>query len=241
MLIVRVAGFLNIVQVTISNNMPVTRIDHWNLSWTWTESEFINTIMGAQTFEADIKTCVNGLAGRTYAAGPDVNKAACCSMNPIILDLPTDRTNDTNIGGIKNCCKNGTIYPAIIDPKKTKAAFLMNVYKVPPGSTDMTYVIPPVDFKFGDGANTTDGYYTCGQPRLIQPTVYPDPWNSLIHQTSAIKTWQVIRLFEFSITRLYYGRSLNPVFGLNCSVKFWVTKRNRKKTSLVLVLPMYLV
>ncbi|KAG0631966.1 hypothetical protein M758_1G294500 [Ceratodon purpureus] len=205
--------------VTISNNMPITRIDHWNLSWTWTENEFINSIMGAQTFEADIKTCVNGLPGRTYAAGPDVNKAACCSVNPIILDLPLDRTNDTNIGGIKNCCKNGTIYPAIIDPKKTKSAFLMNVYKVPPGSTDMTYVVPPVDFKFGDGANTTDGYYTCGKPRLIKPTVYPDPWNSLIHQTSAVKTWQITCNITQEVKRIpkccvsfsaYYNESVVP-------------------------------
>jgi hypothetical protein len=182
-------NYMAMVQIT--NNMPVTRIDHWNLSWTWAEGEFINTIMGAQTFEADIKRCVRGLAGRTYAGAPDVNNAACCSEKPIILDLPTDRTNDTNIGGIKNCCKNGTIYPAIIDPKKTTAAFLMNVYKVPPGNDDVTYLKPPHEFKFGDGANTTDGYYTCGEPRLIKPTVYTDPWNSLIHQRSAVKTWQV--------------------------------------------------
>jgi hypothetical protein len=179
------------VQVTISNNMPVTRIDHWNLSWTWTENEFINTIQGAQTFEADIKTCVNGLAGRTYSTGPDVNKVACCSLQPIILDLPVDRTNDTIIGGIKNCCKNGTIFPAIIDPSKTKSAFLMNVYKVPPAADDMTYIVPPADFVFDDGSNATDGYYACGPPRLIVPTVYYDPSNSLIHQTSAVKTWQV--------------------------------------------------
>lgn len=182
----------SVVQVTITNNMPVTRIDHWNLSWTWQEDEFINTIQGAQTYEADIRTCVKGPAGREYSAGPDVNKAACCARKPVILDLPTDRTNDTNLGMIKNCCKNGTIYPAIIDPAKTKAAFLMNVYKVPPGNADMTYVIPPLEWKFGDGPNTTDGYYTCGLPRLIVPTVYGDPWNSLIHSRSAVKTWQVM-------------------------------------------------
>jgi hypothetical protein len=206
-------------QVTITNNMPVTRIDHWNLSWTWQESEFINTIQGAQTYEADIKTCVKGLAGRAYPGGPDVNKAACCSMKPVILDLPTDRTNDTNIGGIKNCCKNGTIYPAIIDPHKTQASFLMNIYKVPPGNADMTYVIPPLEWKFGDGPNTTDGYYTCGQPRLIAPTVYPDPWNSLIHSTAAVKTWQVTCNITAEVKRVpkccisfsaYYNESVVP-------------------------------
>ena len=196
------------MQVTITNNMPITRIDHWNLSWTWQENEFIDTIQGAQTFDSDIKVCVNGLAGRTYSAGPDVNKAACCSTSPVILDLPTDRTNDTLIGGIKNCCKNGTIYPAIIDPSKTKAAFLMNVYKCPPASTDMTYLIPPVDWMFGDGSNSTDGYYNCSQPRLIEPSVFPDPGLDLIHTTTAVKTWQVIRRTPNSCHFLFIVRDL---------------------------------
>lgn len=205
--------------VSITNNMPVTRIDHWNLSWTWQEDEFINTIKGAQTYEADIKTCVRGIAGRTYSEGPDINKAASCALRPVILDLPTDRTNDTNLGMVKNCCKNGTIYPAIIDPKKTTAAFEINVYKVPPGDDDITHVVPPGDFKFGDGSNTTDGYYTCGKPRLIEPTVYGDPWNSLIHRRSAVKTWQVTCNITAEVKRTpkccvsfsaYYNESVVP-------------------------------
>lgn len=169
--------------------MAITSIQHWNLSWTWQEGEFIQTMMGAQTVESDIQDCINGVAGLTYMGGPDVNKAVSCSASPEIVDLPVDRTNDTNIGMIKYCCKNGTIFPAIIDPQKTKSAFIMNVYKVPPGSLDITHLVPPAQFRFGDG------YYKCGNPRLIKPSVYPDPYNSLIHSTNAVKTWQVKKTY----------------------------------------------
>lgn len=141
-------------------------------------------MQGAQTRYADLSVCLDGIAGQTYQSGLDVNRAVSCSVSPQVLDLPVDRTNDTYIGNVQYCCKNGTILPAIIDPSKSKAAFTMMVYKVPPGNAKLSHIVPPTSFKIGDG------YYQCGLPRLIAPTVYPDT-NSLLRSTTAYKTWQV--------------------------------------------------
>lgn len=176
------------MQVTISNDSPIERIDGWNLSWTWQEGEFITQMRGAQTKEADLYVCLDGIAGTTYGGALDVNKAVSCATSPQILDLPVDRTNDTQIGYVKYCCKNGTIMPAIIDPSKSKAAFTMMVYKVPPGNNKLSHIVPPGNFKFGDG------YYQCGAPRLIAPSVIPPDPATLQHEVTAYKTWQVITL-----------------------------------------------
>jgi hypothetical protein len=141
---------------------------------------------GAQTKEADLYVCLDGIAGTTYSSGLDVNKAVSCATSPQILDLPVDMTNDTTLGYVKYCCKNGTILPAIIDPSKSKAAFTMMVYKVPPGNTKLSHIVPPGNFKFGDG------YYQCGPPRLIEPSVIPPDPATLQHEVTAYKTWQVI-------------------------------------------------
>lgn len=143
---------------------------------------------GAQTKDADLYVCLDGIAGTTYAGALDVNKAVSCSTSPQILDLPVDRTNDTQLGYVKYCCKNGTIMPAIIDPSKSKAAFTMMVYKVPPGNNKLSHIVPPVNFKIGDG------YYQCGPARLIAPSVIPPDPATLQHEVTAYKTWQVITL-----------------------------------------------
>lgn len=141
---------------------------------------------GAQTKEADLYVCLDGIAGTTYGGALDVNKAVSCATSPQILDLPVDMTNDTTLGYVKYCCKNGTIMPAIIDPSKSKAAFTMMVYKVPPGNNKLSHIVPPGNFKIGDG------YYQCGPPRLIAPSVIPPDPATLQHEVTAYKTWQVI-------------------------------------------------
>jgi len=84
---------------------------------------------------------------------------------------------------VKYCCRNGTILPAVIDPSKSKSAFTMQVYKIPPHADDLLHLVPPAGFKIGNGS------YTCGAPRLLEPSVFPDPY--LDYSTSAMKTWQV--------------------------------------------------
>lgn len=138
---------------------------------------------GARPKVADTQVCVAGEAGAYYAAGPDVNNAISCSLSPVISDLPLTSQNDTNIGGVKYCCRNGTVFPAVIDPSKSKSAFTMQVYKIPPNADDALHVIPPAGFKIGNGS------YTCGVPRLLAPSLFPDPY--LDYATSAMKTYQV--------------------------------------------------
>lgn len=169
--------------VTISNDSPYGRLDNWALSWTWQEGEFINTMQGARPKLADTQVCVGGEAGVYYASGPDVNSAISCSVSPVISDLPLTSQNDTTIGNVKYCCRNGTILPAVIDPSKSKSAFTMQVYKIPPNADDTLHLIPPTGFKIGNGS------YTCGAPRLVAPSVFPDPY--LDYSTSATKSWQV--------------------------------------------------
>lgn len=132
-------------------------------------------------FEVDIKCCVRGFVGRIYVGVLDVNKVVCCLEKLIIFDLFIDRINDINIGGIKNCCKNGIIYLVIIDFKKMIVVFLMNVYKVLFGNDDVIYLKFFYEFKFGDGVNIIDGYYICGEFCLIKFIVYMDFWNSFIY------------------------------------------------------------
>lgn len=168
--------------VTISNDSPWTRLENWNLSWTWQENEFITKMLGATTRAADLDVCLNGLAAKTYQQ-MDLNKALSCSRSPEIIDLPLGRINDTQVGGITYCCRNGTLWPAVLDPEKSKSAFMLDVMKLPPQSSKINSITPPGNWRLGDGR------FQCGKPRRIEPTIFPDPY--LSHDTSAFKTWQV--------------------------------------------------
>ena len=140
---------------------------------------------------ADTQVCVAGLAGKYYQGGPDVNNAVSCSIRPVISDLPLNKTNDTTIGNVKYCCRNGTVMPAGIDPSKSKSAFTINVYKLPPNVDDALHLVPPAEFKIRNGDDSTS-VYTCGAPRLIAPSIFPDPY--LDFSTNALKTWEVLIL-----------------------------------------------
>ncbi|CAM6044676.1 unnamed protein product [Sphagnum compactum] len=168
--------------VTISNDSPLARLDYWNLTWDWQEGEFINVMQGAQTTEADVDVCLNGPAAVTYSSGLNLNSVESCSASPVIVDLPSTQFN-TSLGHVQYCCRNGTILPAVIDPSQSKSAFTMNVYKIPP-NTATVHLVPPANWRIGDGL------YKCGQPRLITPTMFPDP-SGILHSSSAVKTWQV--------------------------------------------------
>ena len=180
------------VQVTISSNNATARLDNWALNWTWQEGEFIYSMQGARPRFADTQVCLNGPAAKSYTPSPglDINSALSCSVSPEISDLPLSEQNDTTLGNVKYCCRNGTILPAIIDPSKSKSAFTMQVYKVIPYNQDALNVVPPVNF------NLVNSSYTCGQPKRIAPSQFPDPY--LEYTTVAMKTWQVLIFFPFN-------------------------------------------
>lgn len=148
-----------------------------------------------------------------------MNSAMSCSMSPVISDLPLDRTNDTTIGNVKYCCRNGTIMPSVIDPSKSKSAFTMNVYKLPPNVDDALHLVPPAGFKIGNGGDSQSAY-TCGAPRLIAPSLFPDPY--LDYSTNAMKTWQVLIL-----NHIFYHNQMPSFFNkrAKCLVSLLIKRR----------------
>ncbi|CAN6320288.1 unnamed protein product [Urochloa humidicola] len=174
--------------VTLDNNAKLGRLDNWRLSWEWRRGEFIYSMKGAHTSEVDISGCIYGAPGQYYK-DLDFSQVLNCDRKPVILDLPLSRYNDTQIGKIDNCCRNGTILPKSMDEKQSKSAFQMQVFKMPP-DLNRTKLFPPANFKIA-GASSLNPDYTCGQPVPVSPTAFPDP-SGLDLTTLAVATWQVV-------------------------------------------------
>lgn len=173
-------------QVTIANNNPFVRIENWNLSWDWTQGEFIAAMRGAYPKTVDTSDCIFGSQGQFYK-DLDFSKALTCERRPTIIDLPLSKTNDTVLGMVPFCCRNGSILSPSMDPTKSKSSFLMQVYKMPP-DLNKTILSPPLNWRI----NSTIGQsYQCSQPIRVDPTLFPDP-SGLPTPTSAVATWQVV-------------------------------------------------
>ncbi|XP_073133613.1 COBRA-like protein 7 [Henckelia pumila] len=180
------------VQVTISNQNPFGRLENWNLKWDWMEGEFINSMRGAYPKVIDAGECIFGDQGKFYQTF-DFSKVMSCDRTPTIMDLPLSRTNDTNFGMIPFCCRNGTILSPYVDLSRSKSAFQMQVYKMPP-NLNSTHLMPPLNWKIN---STVGPDYQCGQPIRVSPNHFPDP-SGLSSTTSTIASWQV----TCNITRL---------------------------------------
>ncbi|KAL2510510.1 COBRA-like protein 7 [Abeliophyllum distichum] len=173
-------------QVTISNHNPFTRLDNWNLNWDWMENEFINSMRGARPKVIDTRNCIFGSQGNYYK-GFEFSTVLSCEKRPTIIDLPLERTNDTTLGMIPFCCRNGTILPPSMDLSRSKSAFQIEVYKMPP-DLNKTQLTPPQNWKI----NSTVGLdYQCGPPARVNPTLFPDP-SGLPSNSVAIASWQVV-------------------------------------------------
>ncbi|KAF9626065.1 hypothetical protein IFM89_030733 [Coptis chinensis] len=175
-----------LAQVTIDNNSPLGRLDHWNLTWEWMRGEFINTMRGAYTHWKDASECIYGPPG-TYYKDLDFSTAMNCQRKPIISDLPSEKAKDEKVGNIPFCCRNGTILPAIMDESKARSIFQLQVYKVPP-DMNRTALNPPQKWKIDGVLNPQ---YKCGAPIRVAPTEFPDP-SGLQARSLAIASWQVV-------------------------------------------------
>ncbi|KAG8370479.1 hypothetical protein BUALT_Bualt14G0121100 [Buddleja alternifolia] len=173
-------------QVTIENHNPLGRLDNWQLSWDWMEDEFIFAMRGAYPSIVDTSPCVFGRQGQYYQS-LDFSTALNCDRRPTIIDLPLEMTNNTNLGMIPFCCRNGTILPPEMDPSKSKSAFQINVFKMPPNlnRSDLT---PPQNWGIRGRLNPD---YKCGPPIRVSPTQFPDPSQQL-PGTAAMASWQVV-------------------------------------------------
>lgn len=173
-------------QVTLSNDSPTGRLDYWNLQWSWQNGEFIQSMKGAVTLEQDQNACIFGKAGVNYA-GVDFSQVTSCQQRPTIIDLDQYKANNSDIGKIENCCRNGTLLPAIQDPSKSKSVFQLTVFKLPPQNQNSTLISPPISWNLTGSFNAD---YTCDQPRPVLPTVYTD--DTVAQRTeAAVLSWQV--------------------------------------------------
>ncbi|XP_050215496.1 COBRA-like protein 10 [Mercurialis annua] len=175
-----------LAQVTIDNNHPLGRLDHWNLTWEWQNDEFISTIRGAYARLRDSSQCVYGPAGKYYA-DLDFSQVVTCDKSPIISDLPREKANDTKLGKLPYCCRNGSLLPALMDESKARSIFQMQVYKMPP-NMNRTALVPPRKWKIEGILNPQ---YKCGNPVRVDPSDFPDPFG-LPATSTAVASWQVV-------------------------------------------------
>ncbi|KAK2968135.1 hypothetical protein RJ640_001157 [Escallonia rubra] len=174
-----------LAQVTIENNNPLGRLDHWNLTWEWMRGEFIYTMRGAYTHQKDYSDCIYGVAGQYYQ-DLDFSQVMNCQKKPVIADLPRDRAKDEKIGNLPYCCRNGSLLPTIMNATKARSIFQVQVYKLPP-DLNKTALYPPENWKIVGVVNPE---YKCGTPLRVDATEFPDP-SGLQATTSAIASWQV--------------------------------------------------
>ncbi|GMH19905.1 hypothetical protein Nepgr_021746 [Nepenthes gracilis] len=173
-------------QVTISNHNPLGRLDYWKLSWDWMRDEFIYAMRGAYPSVVDTTDCIFGPQAQFYQA-LDFSVALNCQRRPTIVDLPPSKANDTNLGLVPFCCRNGTILPPSMDPSKSSSSFQVQVYKMPPDN-NISQLVPPQNWQINGTLNPD---YKCGPPVRVSPSELPDS-NGLPTNTTAVASWQVI-------------------------------------------------
>ncbi|KAF3322730.1 COBRA-like protein 7 [Carex littledalei] len=173
--------------VTIENFARLGRLDNWHLSWTWKNNEFINSMRGAYPLDVDATGCIYGPQA-AYYQNLDFSTVLNCQRSPVILDLPLSHYNNTQLGKIDNCCRNGTILPKAMDPAQTKSSFQMQVFKMPP-DLNITTISPPTKFKIAGGSPLNPDY-TCNPAVRVAPTEFPDP-SGLESHKSGFATWKI--------------------------------------------------
>lgn len=174
-------------EVTISNHNPLGRLDNWRLTWHWNNEEFIQTMKGAYPSVVDSSDCVFGSQGEFYK-DHDFANVLNCERTPTIVDLPPSRFNDSELGKIPFCCRNGTLLPPSMDPSMSVSRFQMQVYKMPP-NLNRSQLTPPQNFEIR--GTTINPEYSCGTPIRVGPSESPDP-TGLPSNISAIASWQVV-------------------------------------------------
>ncbi|KVH99800.1 COBRA-like protein 7 [Cynara cardunculus var. scolymus] len=226
-------------EVTIENHNSLGRLDNWNLTWDWMRDEFINDIKGAYPFTRDSSECIFGPQGAFYQR-MDFSNVLNCERRPTLIDLPLEMTNNTQRGNIPFCCRNGTILPPTMDPSKSKSAFQLEVFKMPP-DLNRSELIPPQNFKISGRLNPD---YKCGPPVRVSPSQFEDP--SGLPGSTAVSSWQVvcnITQAKGSSPRCcvsfsaYYNESIIPCPTCACGCPSSTNSRTCSTTAPALFLP----
>ncbi|XP_010259413.1 PREDICTED: COBRA-like protein 7 [Nelumbo nucifera] len=173
-------------QVAISNHNPIGRLDNWKLNWDWKRDEFIASMKGAYPSVVDTTDCFFGRQGVFYQ-GLDFSTILNCERSPTIIDLPLSKANDSKVGLIPFCCRNGTILPPTMDSSKSTSVFQIQVYKMPP-DLNRTQLFPPQNWKIN---GTLNPEYKCGSPVRVSPSQFLDP-SGMPSNLLAVASWQVV-------------------------------------------------
>uniref|UniRef100_A0A1J3F9F4 COBRA-like protein 9 n=1 Tax=Noccaea caerulescens TaxID=107243 RepID=A0A1J3F9F4_NOCCA len=175
-----------LAEVTMENHNALGRLDHWELSFDWKRDEFIQKMQGAYPTVVDATKCIFGPQSKIYT-DLDFADVLTCERSPIIVDLPPTKAEDSTLGKIPSCCRNGTILPRIMDPSKSASAFTMQVSKMPP-DFNRSSLFPPQNWKIKGSLNPD---YSCGPPVRVSPTLYPDP-SGMPTNKSSFASWQIV-------------------------------------------------
>ncbi|MBA0874453.1 hypothetical protein Goshw_016958 [Gossypium schwendimanii] len=173
-------------QVTIDNDGTLSRLDNWNLTWEWMRGEFIYSMRGAYTRRIEYSDCIFGLPGQ-YLKGFDFSQVMNCEKRPVISDLPLEKANDTEIGHIPNCCKNGSLVSPVMAENNARAVFQLRVYKLPP-DTPKTVLYPPQRWNI---TSLVSAHYHCSAPVRVDPSTFPEATGTGA-KTYAVASWQVV-------------------------------------------------
>ncbi|CAD5323300.1 unnamed protein product [Arabidopsis thaliana] len=173
-------------QVTIENHNLLGRLDNWDLSFMWMKDEFLFSTKGAYPSVVDSSDCITGPQAKYYK-DLDFSNVMSCARRPHIIDLPLTKYNDTNVGHIQYCCRNGTILPRSMDPEKSKSVFQIEVYKMPP-DLNISSITPPQSWQIKGNLNPD---YKCGPPLRVSSSQFPDT-SGLPSNKSAFASWQVV-------------------------------------------------
>ncbi|XP_030474580.2 COBRA-like protein 7 [Syzygium oleosum] len=224
-------------QVTISNNNPLGRLDNWELSWDWMREEFIASMRGAYPSIVDSSGCLFGSQASQYT-DMDFSNVLNCERRPTIIDLPPTKANDTNLGLIPNCCRNGMILPPSMDSSQSSSVFQMQVYKMPP-DLNRSVLFPPQNWRINGTLNPD---YQCGPPVQVSPSQFFSP-NGLSSNTTAFASWQVVcNITQRSTPRCcvsfsaYYNESIVPCRTCACGCASSASS-NCSATSPAILLP----
>ncbi|KNA13723.1 hypothetical protein SOVF_114240 [Spinacia oleracea] len=184
--VLQTSGNNYMAQVTMDNDHPLGRLDHWNLTWEWMRGEFISTMRGAFTHLKDPAQCIYGPAGQYYQ-DMDFTQVMNCERNPVISDLPAEMKDNEKIGKLPYCCRNGTVLPKTMNETESRSIFQMQVFKIPP-DMNRTALYPPQNWKPTGVLNPN---YKCGPPMRVEPSEFPDP-SGLQAKVLAVASWQVV-------------------------------------------------
>jgi len=172
------------VQITMNNDHPLGRLDHWNVSFDWMRGEFIHSLRGAYTHLKDPSKCIYGEQGKYYQDF-DFSTVANCERRPVISDLPREMKNDDKVGKLPYCCRNGTVLPKTMNESESRSIFQMQVFKIPP-DMNRTAIYPPQNWQVTGILNPV---YKCGAPMRVEPSDFPDPSGLQVNITNNIMQW----------------------------------------------------